>query len=771
MNRITFSIPLQGKILIAVIIAVLLPLVIVAWLGFTSVSRISLSNIEAYIAESGARRQQAIENDFRNAFNEVNTFLDNSSNFNRVTEPLIVLERRGASAQSLELENEAERLFTNRLIASGLFNSVWLLNTRGRTMATAVSPNVGLGSTRIMQDTANTERFLLAGRQLIESGNNPQGLFVYDLGDNNQHMVLMYPLFAAIEEGGNTQLIGYMILDMNLNAIFVENLVQEVGLLDTYAFVILPDGNNYIASNDTIAQGLVNTNSIGANFSKTDAGSGVETYTIGTGDTAREVIGYHSSITINNNRFSLVAEINTAIVGQQLQSTLSTIVFPLVVGPVLLITLVILFTHQLINPALTRLRQAMQGVMRGNFEVPMTDGNRSDEIGALANTFTDMRAQVRALTEDMDNRLRARIRDVRVTQDISRTVTAERDLNRLMTQVVDLIVENFPSIYHAQIFLLDSAREYAVLRASTGEAGKGLLQRGHRLLVGSISVIGQVTEQARTIVARDIAESDVHRQNEFLRETQAELAIPLTLGGDIIGALDVQSKQRDSFDNDQITALQTLADQITIAIENARLYEESARLLSDLERDRRATTRYAWQQYVNAKRVAGIYARVGTNTGYEFDDIETAIYISGRSIVGDRTERGTIPFAVPIILRGETIGLVEYEVPESDFTQDKVMLAEELVSRLAISLDNARLFQDSQRTADRERIVNDISAKLTAQNDIEAIIQTAIKEVGQALRTPQIAVRLTNIGDQNNGHANGNGHSPQPDNPSRPDNE
>jgi GAF domain-containing protein/HAMP domain-containing protein len=766
--RTTFSLPLQAKILIAILIAVALPLLVLGWLSFNGVSRVSLNNIESYISESGARRQQAIENDFRNAFNTVNNFLNDGNNYTTVIAPIVVLELRGASSESLELENQVEDLFTSRLVSSGLFNSAWLINTRGRTMATAVAGNVGLTDTRTMQDVTNTQRLLLTGRQLRERGDSPQTLVIIDLGQSNQHLVMLNPLFNNNEQG-NPELIGYLVLDLNMNTLIIENLAEEVGQLDTYAYVILPNGTTFLTTEDALRRNLVTVNSVGANLARTSATSGVDTYSVGTGTRVREVIGYHTFINIYNNRLSLVTEIDTSIVAQQLQTTFTSIGFPLVLGTVLLIALVLLFTTQLINPSLSRLRQAMQGVMRGNFEVPVEDAERNDEIGALASTFADMRQQIRTLTEDMDNRLRARVRDVRVTQDISRAVTAERDLGKLMTQVVNLIVQNFPTIYHAQIFLLDSPREYAVLRASTGEAGTALLQRGHKLAVGSISVIGQVTEQGQVIVARDTAESDVHRGNEFLRETRAELAIPLRLSGNIIGALDVQSKQRDSFDQDQITALQTLADQITIAIENARLYEESARLLSDLERDRRATTRYAWQQYMSAARIGGLTSTAGTITGYPFSDIEQAVYISGRSVVGDRTERGTIPFVVPINLRGETLGIVEYEVPASDFTHDKVLLAEELVSRLAISLDNARLFQDSQRSADRERIVNEISARLTAQTDIESIIQTAIHEVGQALGTPQVALRL-NKTHAANGNGSTNGHAPDAKHPSTDEN-
>ncbi|MDQ7024425.1 MAG: GAF domain-containing protein [Anaerolineae bacterium] len=766
MNRKIFSLPLQAKILIAIVFAVMLPLLTLGWLGYRGVQQFSRENIESYIAESGTRRQQAIESDFRNAFNIANNFLNSADNLETVTNPIVVLERRGASSESLEMENRAEDILTARLISTGFFNSAWLLNLREVTMATAIDPSISLIETRTIQDQSN--RILQAGRQLRERGDSLQGLLVLDVGQN-QHVILLNPLFAEVEVG-DTELVGYLILDLNLNTIIVDNLAEEVGQLETYAYIILPDGASFLTTEDTLRRNLVNTNSVGASLSKSDISSGVETYTVGSGETRREVIGYHSPININNTRFSLVAEINADIVGEQLQTTFTTFAFPLILGTAILIFLVLLFTTQLINPSLSRLRLAMQGVMRGNYDIPVRDEGRHDEIGELVHTFNDMRDQIRVLTEEMDSRLRARIRDVRVTQDISRAVTAERDLRQLMNQVVDLIVANFPSIYHAQIFLLDSAKEYAVLRASTGKIGEGLLQRGHKLAVGSVSVIGQVTEQSKIIIARDISESDVHRGNEFLHETRAELAIPLQLSGTLIGALDVQSKFRDSFAEDQVIALQTLADQITIAIENVRLYEESARLLSDLERDRRATTRYAWQQYMNSNRVTGLSIAAGTETDYEFSVIKQGVYISGKSIVGERTERGTIPFVVPINLRNETLGVVEYEVPETDFTYDKVLLAEELVSRLAVSLDNARLFQDSQQTADRERIVNEISARLTAQTDIESIIHTAIQEVGQALRTPQVAVRLHKSRPQNGSNGSNNGQAPDADNPSLADN-
>jgi GAF domain-containing protein len=109
------------------------------------------------------------------------------------------------------------------------------------------------------------------------------------------------------------------------------------------------------------------------------------------------------------------------------------------------------------------------------------------------------------------------------------------------------------------------------------------------------------------------------------------------------------------------------------------------------------------------------------------------------------TEGNTIPFAVPISLRGQVLGAAVWELPASQFSEDKVTLAEELVNRLAVSLDNARLFEESQRATARERLVNDIAAKITGQTAVDAILTTAVREVGQALQSSNVRVRLGNV--------------------------
>ena len=178
-----------------------------------------------------------------------------------------------------------------------------------------------------------------------------------------------------------------------------------------------------------------------------------------------------------------------------------------------------------------------------------------------------------------------RARQLQAVAEVSRAVSSLLDLDELLNTTVELIRDAF-GYYHVQVFLVDEENYAAWLRASTGEVGHKLLGRKHHLIVGSQSVIGQVTAAGKPVVARDTDRDAVHRRNELLPDTRAECAVPLRIGTRIIGALDVQSTEPDVFDEEDIAILQTLADQLAVAIENARAYQqqlETAERLRELD--------------------------------------------------------------------------------------------------------------------------------------------------------------------------------------------
>jgi methyl-accepting chemotaxis protein len=208
-------------------------------------------------------------------------------------------------------------------------------------------------------------------------------------------------------------------------------------------------------------------------------------------------------------------------------------------------------------------------------------------LRSINNALELARHNERSLAET-NRQLSVRSRDLerrsiqlQAAAEVSRTAIAVREPDALLSQVTHLISEQF-GFYHAAIFLLDEAAEYAELQAANSEGGQRMLEKGHRLKVGEQGVVGYVTGTGESRIVLDVGTDAVHFSNPLLPETRSEMALPLKLGTQIIGALDVQSKEAGAFDEKDATVLQTMADQLAIAIENARLLQETQQTVHEL---------------------------------------------------------------------------------------------------------------------------------------------------------------------------------------------
>ncbi len=737
-----FSLPIWLKLLIGFSLALfVLSLPAFVWVR-SGIDEISLQNVRTYLLGVGTEQKQDIETALTNARTLLADFVA-IDDYERLLVGLLVRERNtGIDLNLLNVDPaDAVSLFRQTLLnlTTSPFESVRVLNRDGQVIS-----QVSATSTAISEiDESNAPAFRAATSALLQD--QPQALVVSSRG------VGVVELTQLIRWRDGTPL-GFLIVRLS-NARIVFNSVRIPEDNNPYgAYSFLTTANNVvIAPSNVLADALQVDQSVAVDRALVGQ-TGTEIYTISDAAVPEELVGFYSPV--QGTPFALIVQTTTQSAYNYTLSYFTIRGFVVAIGVLVLIAVLVLMFSGMIVPPLNRLRRATQALRDGNFDVPVPDTARGDEIGALAVSFVTMRDQVRGLIDDLEERVENRTRDITATQEISRFAATQRDLQLLLNRVVDLIIESFPNIYHAQIFLVDSDGQWAVLRSSTGEAGQQLLSRGHRLAVGSVSVIGQVTQQGRLVVARDTAVSQVHRRNEFLPDTRAELAIPLRVGDEIIGSLDVQSKQRDAFAEDQVNVLTTMADQIAVAIQNARLYEESVRRVSEIEEINRQATLRAWQDYMRDQRMTALTREAGTTTPLDMSPLRQQALETGDVAMGKITERKTIPIAVPIRLRGQTLGSVEWEVPSTNFGEDKLELAKELANRLALSLDNARLFQESQRATERERLVNTIAAKLTAQNNINDILQTAVREVGQALRAPQVNI---NLHGTNGTHQNGNG--------------
>ena len=373
---------------------------------------------------------------------------------------------------------------------------------------------------------------------------------------------------------------------------------------------------------------------------------------------------------------------------------------------------------------------------------------RRDEVGQLNKAISLLSDQLQEAITDLEVRMAQRTRNLETILEIGRITTNIRELDPLLEEVVDLIRDRFDRIYHAQVFLIDPHSGRANLRASTGAPGRQLLQHGHFLAVGSQSVIGRVTASGHAVVALDTSTNPIHRRNEFLSETRAEMALPLRLGERIIGALDLQSMLPDAFDDQDVELFQGMADQITVAIENATLFVESTTRMEEIEKLNRALTQAGWRELSQERErpVSGALAGVLSRESDDWSELQQDAVRNNR--VTERIDGETVTFAVPVRLREEVIGAIEWQIPRDQYNVETRQTAQQLSMRLALAAENIRLFEQSRRAAQRELRVNQITSQLTGTTDVDQILQTAVRELGQALRIPQTAIRLNLAADE-----------------------
>jgi len=723
----------------------IMPIFVWIILNIASTQDVLTDTRSQYIQETGNRRATLIEENLLQVDLDLNAFLNVSENAERsMIQVLTSFAEQGRSVSARTSAEFARQTITQDLLFNDderLLLGAYMFTPDGDVVVTA---NLNALERPISIDNVAETGIFLSALSILNIENVTSEL-VFSERDNEQKVELLY----KVTDGDDV--LGFLVLSLNIDTVFLSALETRENDGDLYSFLILPTNDRYFATDEVVADDLVSFESIGVQRAIDRASSIPATYFTGIDTVRREVIGYSEPVTFLNKRMILMVEENVEVIDSLIVNNLLPTTLPIIFLITISSIVFTIIANRGIIPPLRLLSEGLNAITRNDFSIQLPARNYSELFRDSMTQYNQMRLFLLTANNETQATLQQRSRDLMVTQDIARFITDDSDLQELMDNVIYLIVTNFSGIYHAQIFLTDHSG-MAVLRASTGEPGQALLQRGHRLEIGSVSVIGQVVEQNKTIIARDTAVSDIHRQNEFLPDTRAELAIPLQVGRHIIGALDVQSKDSDSFSPAQVEILETIASQISLAIENRRLVNEYQ--AGDYVP---VVTTPSWKNYLPTDEKTVVQA--GNQTTYDFDVLRRAVWNNQQAVVGDETPRNTMPFAVPIRLRNQILGVVAYEIPSSEFRYDKVLLAEELVSRLALSLDNARLFQESQESAERERVVNEIAARITGETDIDSILNIAISEIQQALQVSEVGIRLA-TGDET---PNANGVSPNGD--------
>ena len=349
--------------------------------------------------------------------------------------------------------------------------------------------------------------------------------------------------------------------------------------------------------------------------------------------------------------------------------------------------------------------------------------------------------------------LERRARYLGATASVARDTAAVMDLDRLLVQVVELISEQF-GFYHTGVFLLDDAAgvkgEWIVLKAASSAGGQRMLARDHRFRVGArgtaSSIVGYVVDSGQPRVALDVGEDAVYFDNPDLPETRSEMALPLRVRGEIIGALDVQSRETAAFSDEDVAVLQTLADQVAVAIQNARLFQQ---VEESLEAERRAygeLSRDAWASLLRARPDLGFTrTRGGMSPAGDAWRPETEQAIqAGRITVGEDDGTGEVILAIPVKVGDRVVGVVDAKrrVEAGEWSPQEIQLVETLSEQLGLALEGARLYQDTQRRAAQEQLVSQVTSRMRESLDIEKVLKTASEELYQALGLEELMISL-----------------------------
>ena len=368
--------------------------------------------------------------------------------------------------------------------------------------------------------------------------------------------------------------------------------------------------------------------------------------------------------------------------------------------------------------------------------------------------------------------------------EIARDISSSLDLDELLEKAVELIRSRF-DFYHAAIFLKDLPGEFVVIREATGEAGAQLKRAGHKLGIGSKSIVGFVAGNGEPLIVNDTSRDATYQPHPLLPETRAEASIPLKVGDRIVGVLDVQSKQTYAFSKENLRTLQILADQLAIAVVNTELFAETQEHLAQHRLLHHITTTAAsgttldeaLQSAVNGlqvtlggdrvsilladreKKTLEVRAAVGYASGVFRLRIPIGSGITGWAAEHRRTLRinnvlqdtryiegspnTRTEMAIPLVYRSELLGVLNVESEQfAAYAENDEELLGTLGGSLAAIIANARLLEQIRAQAERERILFEISDKIRRTTDMETILTTTVSELTRAVGANSARIKI-----------------------------
>ncbi len=410
-------------------------------------------------------------------------------------------------------------------------------------------------------------------------------------------------------------------------------------------------------------------------------------------------------------------------------------------------------TSNLLTSPIKYLTTISERIKHGELDVDVKL-QRRDEIGQLGETLNTNAVELRKILATLEGRVEEQTKNLATETEninqrsnqlhsiieITNTITPILNLNELLPEISRQISAAF-GFYHVGIFLTDQAGQYTILQASNSAGGKKMLEKAYRMKIGQTGIVGFVTGSGQPRIALDVGDDPTFFNNPDLPDTRSEIALPLRNGDSIIGTLDIQSNKPSDFDTQDISVFSLLANQLAIAIQNARLFEETRAALVEAQVFYRQSATASWREVL----------RQGTR-GYRYinGSIE-AIKIAGeppRKMVGGSNDPEIL--IIPINIRGKSLGVLNIRQTgrSHSWSSAEIHVYQSIVDRISFALENARLYQDAQRRASKERVISEIATKVSSSVNMDNILQTAVEELGRVLPGSEVVIQFEQEEDE-----------------------
>ena len=573
---------------------------------------------------------------------------------------------------------------------------------------------------------------------------------------------------------------GVLMADVSIEGL--QDAVAQVEVGETgYAYILDRETGELIAHSEPGSTAAFSDQPLGqvSSVSRVMAGERVLEYPY-SGLEDRLVIGAASPLPGTN--WTLIVELPTEEALADVRQMLFLLVGLLVVGAVVAGGLGLILPRRIVRPLLT-VQEGAQQIGAGHLD-HVIHVETGDEIQDLAEAFNDMASSLEGSQAELEQwgrdlevkveertheltevsaQMRRRATRLEASAEVARAIASVRDLDLLLPQVTHLISERF-GWYHVGIFLVDEARRYAVLQAANSDGGQKMLARGHSLRIGETGIVGHVTHTGEPRIALDVGEDAVYFDNPDLPETRSEMALPLEVEGQIIGALDVQSTEAAAYDGEDVAMLRILAGQVAIAIENSRLFESSQKALEEVQSLHRQYIQQEWAKVATGQQdLAYEYRRSAAATEWhpwpeELDDAlvrgEPVVHYQPSQTAAGHQAGADGPLgtdvqheaalAAPIKYRDQVIGVLDLQETDEprQWTDDEVALVQAISDQVGLALENARLFADTQRRAEQMATVNRIGLSINSDLDMKGVLGALYEQINRMLEIDSFYVAL-----------------------------